>query len=167
MRSAYPFHLEEFPYRMECGTLNIVGIAGLLAGQKWIEKEGLENLHNKEMKLWEKLRNGLQEIDKVNMYCADSKENHNAVLSFNIKGWDAGNVGTMLDVDHNIACRTGLQCAPLVHVQLGTDKIHGTVRLSIGAFNTEEHIDIAIAAVKQIAALERKTVNNKENAERI
>ena len=167
VRSAYPFHLEEFPYRMECGTLNIVGIAGLLAGQKWIEKEGLENLHNKEMKLWNKLRNGLQEIDKVNMYCADSKENHNAVLSFNIEGWDAGNVGTMLDVDHNIACRTGLQCAPLVHVQLGTDKIHGTVRLSIGAFNTEEHIDIAIAAVKQIAAFERKTVNNKENAERI
>ena len=101
------------------------------------------------------------------MYCADSIENHNAVLSFNIEGWDAGNVGTMLDVDHNIACRTGLQCAPLVHVQLGTDKIHGTVRLSIGAFNTEEHIDKAIEAVKQIAAFERKTVNNKEKAERI
>ncbi len=134
VRSAYPFHLEEFPYRMECGTLNIVGIAGLLAGQKWIEKEGMENLHNKEMKLWDKLRKGLGEIDKVTMYCADSTENHNAVLSFNVEGWDAGNVGTMLDVDYNIACRTGLQCAPLVHVQLGTDKIHGTVRLSIGAF---------------------------------
>ena len=73
----------------------------------------------------------------------------------------------MLDVDHNIACRTGLQCAPLVHVQLGTDKIHGTVRLSIGAFNTEEHIDKAIEAVKTIAAFERKTSNNKDKAERL
>lgn len=155
VRSAYPFHLEEFPYRMECGTLNIIGVAGLLAGQKWIAKQGMENLHNKEMKLWQKLRNGLQEIEGVKLYCADSIENHNAVLSFNVGQWDAGNVGTMLDVDHNIACRTGLQCAPLVHVQLGTDKIHGTVRLSIGAFNTEEHIDAAIEAVKSIAAFNR------------
>ncbi len=160
VRSAYPFHLEEFPYRMECGTLNIVGIAGLLAGQRWIEKEGMENLHKKEMKLWDKLRKGIQEIDKVTTYCSESSENHNAVLSFNIEGWDAGNVGTMLDVDHNIACRTGLQCAPLVHVQLGTDKIHGTVRLSIGPFNTEEHIDKTIEAVKQIASFEVKTASN-------
>ena len=167
VRSAYPFHLEEFPYRMECGTLNIVGIAGLLAGQKWIEKEGMENLHNKEMKLWDKLRKGLAEIDKVTMYCADSTENHNAVLSFNVEGWDAGNVGTMLDVDYNIACRTGLQCAPLVHVQLGTNKIHGTVRLSIGAFNTEEHIEKAIEAVKNISSFERKTANNKNTVKNI
>ena len=167
VRSAYPFHLEEFPYRMECGTLNIVGIAGLLAGQRWIEKEGLENLHNKELKLWDKLRKGLQEIDKVTTYCAESTENHNAVLSFNVEGWDAGNVGTMLDVDHNIACRTGLQCAPLVHAQLGTDKIHGTVRLSIGAFNTEEHIDAAIEAVKSISSFERKNINKKDKVERV
>jgi len=167
VRSAYPFHLEEFPYRMECGTLNIVGIAGLLAGQRWIEKEGLENLHNKELKLWDKLRKGLQEIDKVTTYCADSTENHNAVLSFNVEGWDAGNVGTMLDVDYNIACRTGLQCAPLVHAHLGTDKIHGTVRLSIGAFNTEEHIDAAIEAVKNISSFERKNINKKNKVERV
>lgn len=165
VRSAYPFHLEEFPYRMECGTLNIVGIAGLLAGQRWIEKEGLENLHDKELKLWDKLRKGLQEIDKVTMYCADSTENHNAVLSFNVEGWDAGNVGTMLDVDYNIACRTGLQCAPLVHSQLGTDKIHGTVRLSIGAFNTEEHIEAAIEAVKNISSFERRSIKTKDKVE--
>ena len=73
----------------------------------------------------------------------------------------------MLDVDHNIACRTGLQCAPLVHKQIGTDKIHGTVRLSIGAFNTEEHIDTAIEAVKSIASFDRKTVNIKDKIERV
>jgi len=76
-------------------------------------------------------------------------------LSFNIQGWEAGDVGTMLDVDYNIACRTGLHCAPLVHEQLGTDKIHGTVRLSLGAFNTEEHIDKVIEAVKEIVAIKR------------
>lgn len=155
VRSADRFHLEEFPYRMECGTLNIVGVAGLHAGQKWIEKQGIENIHSKEMQLWEKLKNGLENIDRVKTYCADSTENHNAVLSFNIEGWEAGDVGTMLDVDYNIACRTGLQCAPLVHVQLGTDKIHGTIRLSLGPFNTEDHIETAIQAVEDIVSIKR------------
>jgi len=161
VRSAYPFHLEEFPYRMECGTLNVLGIAGLLAGQRWLQKEGLENLHRKEMNLWKLLTDGLRDIEGVTMYCADNEENHNAVLSFNIEGWEAGNVGTMLDVDYNIACRTGLQCAPLVHTQLGTDKIHGTVRLSIGPFNTEEHIYTAIEAVKNIASQKGKIDREK------
>ena len=155
VRSAYPYHLEEFPYRMECGTLNIVGVAGLHAGQKWLRKEGVEAIHEREMKLWDRLRQALQKIDGVIMYCADSIENHNAVLSFNIQGWEAGDVGTMLDVDHNIACRTGLQCAPKVHEQLGTDKIHGTVRFSLGPFNVEEHIDAAIAAVQDIASIKK------------
>lgn len=153
VRSAQLTHLEEFPYRLECGTLNLVGVAGLNAGVKWILKNGMENLHNKEMMLWEKLRNGLQDIENIKIYCADNIENHNAIISFNIEGFDASDVGTILDVDYNIACRTGLQCAPKVHVGLGTDKIHGTVRLSIGPFNTEEHIDKAIEAVKEIAAV--------------
>ena len=156
VRSAYPFHLEEFPYRMECGTLNLQGVAGLNAGQKWIKEQGMEKIHNNEMRLWKKLRDGLSEIEGVTLYCADSEENHNSVLSFNLEGWESGDVGTMLDVDYNIACRTGLQCAPLVHVQLGTDKLHGTVRYSIGPFNTDEHIDTAITAVEEIAEIRRK-----------
>jgi len=155
VRSAHPFHLEEFPYRLECGTLNIVGVAGLLAGQMWLQKEGINKIHAQEMKLWDKLRKGLENIDKIITYCAGGTENHNAVLSFNVEGWEAGDVGTMLDVDHSIACRTGLQCAPLVHVQIGTDKIHGTVRFSLGPFNTEEHIDKAIEAVEEIASIKR------------
>ncbi|NIO02168.1 MAG: aminotransferase class V-fold PLP-dependent enzyme [Candidatus Latescibacteria bacterium] len=154
VRSAYPFHLEEFPYRLECGTLNIIGVAGLNAGLKWIEKEGMENIHSREMRLWDRLRKELQKIDGVTTYCADSTEHHIAVLSFNIEGWDAGNIGTMMDVDYNIACRTGLQCAPLVHEQLGTGK--GTVRLSVGPFNTEKHIDRAIEAVKDIASRKKR-----------
>ncbi len=155
VRSAQRTHLEEFPYRLECGTLNIVGVAGLCAGQKWIQKEGVDNIHEREIKLWDRLRKGLQEIDGVITHCADSIENQNAVLSFNIEGWEARDVGTMLDVDYNIACRTGLQCAPLVHEQLGTDKIHGTVRFSLGPFNTEEHIENAIGAVKEIAMIKK------------
>ncbi len=155
VRSAHPFHLEEFPYRMECGTLNIVGVAGLRAGLEWLLQQGVENVFAEEMRLHKKLRDGLAAIDGVTLYCAESTEDHLAVLSFNVEGWEAGDVGTMLDVDYNMACRTGLQCAPLVHVQLGTDKIHGTVRLSIGPFNSEEHVDLAIAAVGEIAAIKR------------
>ena len=73
-------------------------------------------------------------------------------MMFNVDGFEAGNTGTMLDVDHDIACRTGLHCAPIVHEQLGTDRIHGGVRFGIGPFNTEAHIDKAIAAVMEIAA---------------
>ena len=155
VRSAQKTHLEEFPYRLECGTLNLLGVAGLNAGVKWILSNGIENVHNKEMVLWNKLRNGIQNIENVITYCADGNENHNPVLCFNVKGFEAGDVGTILDVDYNIACRTGLQCAPNVHTVLGTDKIHGTVRLSIGPFNTEEQIDIAVNAVKEIAELRK------------
>lgn len=156
VRSAQRFHLDEFPYRMECGTLNILGIAGLHAGQKWIKENGIENLHKQEITLWNKLRKEIQKIENVITYCADSTDNHIAVLSFNIKGVEAAEVGTMLDVDHNIACRTGLQCAPLVHESLGTDKIHGTVRFGIGPFNTDAHIDKAVEAVKEVASIFKK-----------
>jgi selenocysteine lyase/cysteine desulfurase len=105
------------------------------------------------MQLWDKLRKGIQSIANVTTYCAESIENHNPVLSFNIKGFDSSDVGMMLDVDYNIACRTGLHCAPLVHEGLGTDKIHGSVRLSLGAFNTEQQVETAIEAVAEIAAI--------------
>ena len=151
VRSAVRTHLEEFPYRLECGTLNLLGVAGLHAGVKWVLEHGIVEIHRKEMLLWDRLRKGLQDLDRVIIYCATSMENQNPVLSINVKGFDSGDVGTILDVDYDIACRTGLQCAPLVHVGLGTDKIHGTVRLSVGPFNTEADIDAAIAAVREIA----------------
>lgn len=156
VRSAQKTHLDEFPYRMECGTQNLLGIAGMNAGHKWLMSQGIENIHHREMKLWDKLRKALQSIDGVVTYCADNTENRISVLSFNIIGMEAGDVGTMLDVDYNIACRTGLQCAPRVHEQIGTDKIHGTVRFGIGPFNTEEHIDAAINAVKEISKFRKK-----------
>lgn len=153
VRSAVKTHLKEFPYRMECGTLNLVGVAGLYRGTKWVMEQGIENLHKKEMALWEKLRKGIQEIENVTTYCARNDKDRNPVLSTNVKDFDSGDVGTLLDVDYNIAVRTGLQCAPLVHVGIGTDKIHGTVRFSVGPFNTEEDIEAAIEAMKEIAVI--------------
>jgi cysteine desulfurase family protein len=157
VRSAQKTHLEEFPYRLECGTLNILGVAGLNAGIRWVLGEGMHNLHNREIELWNRLRKGLQQINHVTAYCAEGPADKNAVLSFNVAGFNSGDVGTILDVDYNIASRTGLQCAPLVHELLGTDKLHGTVRLSIGPFNTEDHIDKAIEAITGIASMRVNT----------
>jgi selenocysteine lyase/cysteine desulfurase len=59
VRSAHPFHLDEYPYRLETGTLNLVGVAGLHAGVRWITEQGIENLHRKEMSLWARLKEGI------------------------------------------------------------------------------------------------------------
>jgi cysteine desulfurase family protein len=151
VRSADPYHLEEYPWRMEFGTPNMVGVAALWAGQDWLDEHGLEKNFAHEMSLGKKLVDGLRQIEGVRLYCCDSLENHLPTVTMNIVDMEAGDVGTMLDVEHNIATRTGLHCAPLVHQQLGTMAIHGGVRFSIGAFNTEEHIRRAIEAVAAIA----------------
>lgn len=161
VRSAVRTHLFEYPYRLEYGTLNTLGVAGLNAGVKWIKKKGLNNIHEKEMKLAAMLRDGLKDIEGVILYCQDDLRDHIGILLFNIDGLEALNTGTILDVDHNIACRTGLHCAPLVHEQLGTDKIHGAVRFGIGPFNTEEHINTAIKAVKEVAESHKKRKGNR------
>ncbi|UCF77873.1 MAG: aminotransferase class V-fold PLP-dependent enzyme [Candidatus Eiseniibacteriota bacterium] len=158
VRSAVRTHLTEYPYRLEYGTLNTLGVAGLHAGLKWIKKRGMESIHEQEMRLTAMLRDGLRDIDGVTLYCQDDLTNHISVLLFNVDGLEALDTGTMLDVDHNIACRTGLHCAPLVHEQLGTDKIHGAVRCGIGPFNTEEHIRATVAAVGEIAGSARRRV---------
>lgn len=156
VRSAVRTHLNEYPYRLEYGTLNTLGIAGLLAGCQWVERHGLEYIQQHEMKLTTKLRDGLQKIDGATLYCQDDLRNHISILLFNIDGMEAMNTGILLDVDYRIACRTGLHCAPLVHDQLGTTEIHGAVRIGIGPFNTEEHIDAAIEGVADIAEMQKK-----------
>ena len=156
VRSAVRPHLDEYPYRLEYGTPNVMGIAGLKAGVTWLLGKGLDAIHHEEMRLARILLDGLRAIPRVKLYCLDSLENHIAVLAFNVEGMDAADVGTMLDVDYGIACRTGLHCAPRVHEQIGTDKIHGAVRFGIGPFNTEEHIRTAVEAVGKVAALRTK-----------
>jgi cysteine desulfurase family protein len=158
VKSAQRMHLDEYPYRMEYGTPNLPGIAGLNAGVKWVQAHGLEAIHRHEMALWTRLRDGLRGIDGVTLYCADDVPNRQriSVLSFNVDGLEAMDTGTMLDVDYNIACRTGLHCTPLVHEHLGTDRLHGAVRFGIGPFNTEAHIDAAILGVTEIAGMQKR-----------
>jgi cysteine desulfurase/selenocysteine lyase len=156
VRSAVKTHLDEYPYRLEYGTLNTLGVAGLHAGVKWILKKGLKNIHEHEMKLTHLLRDGLKNMEGVTLYCQDDLRNHISIFLFNVEGLEALNTGTMLDVDYNIACRTGLHCAPLVHKQLDTDKIHGAVRFGVGPFNTEDDIRTAVEAVKEIAQIRKQ-----------
>ena len=151
VKSAVKCHPEEYPYRLEYGTLNIVGIAGLYAGVKWLMHQGIEKIHRHEMKLTKAFRDGLHEMDAVITYCQDDLKNHIGVISFNVQGFEAVNTGTLLDGEYHIACRTGLHCAPLVHEQLGTDRLGGTVRVSFGPFNTEGHVGKAVDAVREIA----------------
>ena len=156
VRSAIRTHLEEYPYRLEYGTANLSGISGLKAGVDWIEKRGMHNIHELESRLLIMLRDGLKSIPGVILYCQEDLNDHIGVLAFNIDGLEAADTGTMLDVDYNIASRTGLHCAPLVHEQLGTDKIHGSVRFGIGPFNAEDDIRAAIKAVREIAESRKK-----------
>jgi cysteine desulfurase family protein len=160
VRSAYPYHLEEYPWRLECGTPNVLGIAGLNAGQKWIANKGLDNIRKHEMQLARKLLDGLREIEGATVYCPKKIDDRIPVISFNLNGFESADVGVQLDVTHGIITRTGLHCAPKVHETLGTDKF-GTIRISIGPFNTEPQIEETLAAVKDIAksGLERMNKN--------
>jgi cysteine desulfurase family protein len=156
VRSADRMHLDEYPYRLEYGTVNVLGIAGIHAGLQWIQERGIDHIHHHEMRLTRMLRDGLRELDGVSLYCQDDLSDHIGVISFNIDGMEALDTGTLLDGEYNIACRTGLHCAPLVHEQLGTARIGGSVRIGIGPFNTEDHIRTAIEAVAEIIDFRRR-----------
>ncbi len=153
VRSTVRDHLEEYPYRLEYGTVNLLGIAGLNAGVRWVLEQGIENIHAGEMRLAAMLRDGLAGIDGVTTYCQDELSDHIAVLLFNIDGFEAAATTPLFDVDHGIACRTGMLCAPLIHDHLGTTERRGAIRFSLGPFNTEQHVAAAIAAVEDIATM--------------
>ena len=151
VRSASRYHLTEFPYRLEAGTLNLMGIAGLSAGLAWLEEQGIGNIHRREIELLTLLQDGLGAIKGVRIQGTQKLENRVATMSMTVDNYDAEDVGTILDGDFGIVTRTGLHCAPLLHEHQGTAP-RGTVRLSLGPFNTKEHIDTTIRAVAEIAA---------------
>jgi cysteine desulfurase family protein len=124
-------HTPSYPHRLEAGSINIMGVIGLGAALRRLEREGLHNAFHAEMKLIRRLRDGLADINRVRLYAADRLDNHLPLLPFNIHGLDPDTVGDVLDGDFNIACRVGLHCAPLVHESLGTNP-RGTVRFSLG-----------------------------------
>jgi cysteine desulfurase family protein len=151
VQSAYPYHLDEYPYRLEAGTLNLAGIAGLSAGLDWIEQRGLENIYEHEITLLGMLQEGLSEIDEVTIWGTTRLDRRVATMSVTVENYDASDVGAFLDVDYDILTRTGLHCAPLIHEHHGTAP-RGTVRFSLGPFNTEEHVEAVVRAVAEIAS---------------
>jgi len=162
VRSVDPYHLEEYPWRLEFGTPNMVGVAALWAGQDWLDENGVEKVYAHEMKLCAQLVEGLRKIDGARLYCCDRLDNHLSTVLMKVEGADPADVGTMLDVDYDIAVRTGLHCAPLVHKQLGTVENHGGVRFSVGAFNTHAEVAAAIHAVSEVTHWARERIRKPE-----
>lgn len=148
--SASLIHTEIFPHRLEAGTLNLPGIIGLSAGMKQVQKEGITQIHQRETALLERLHQGLTAMDNVVIYSPAPAENRVPVLLCNVMNLPASDVGAILDGDFDIAVRTGLHCAPLVHAELGTGRL-GAVRFSPGFFNTKTHIDRALEAMALIS----------------
>ena len=128
---------ETLPDKYESGTLNSVGIAGLGAGLKFIFDEGLDKIIAHEKFLTDKLIAGLRVIPGVTLYLPKDLSPIAPVVSFNIKGYQPGEVGTILDQAFDTKVRAGLQCAPAAHKTLGTFP-SGTVRLSPGYLNVTE-----------------------------
>jgi cysteine desulfurase/selenocysteine lyase len=154
VRSAHPYHLDEYPFRLEVGTPNVLGILGLHEAQRYIADRGIETIYRHEMELFSVLQSGVQEIDGVTLHGTRRLTDRLPVLSLTVDGWDPADVGVLLDGDHGVACRTGLQCAPLIHDQMGTSP-RGTVRLSVGPMNSSGDVEAAIRGVREIAAAGR------------
>lgn len=138
------------PDKYESGTLNIVGIAGLGAGVNFILREGIESIRKREIKLTQKLIDGLSSIDGVILYGGVEAKKQLGIVSFNIEGYSPSEVGYYLDDKFDIMCRVGLHCAPCAHKTIGTFP-EGTVRLSLGLLTTEDDINKAIDAINIIA----------------
>lgn len=157
VKSALREQPEDYPWHLEFGTLNTMGIAGLLAAQRWIaQRGGVAAIFEHEMRHARRLEEGLRSIENVTLYCADMRRDHLPVLVFNIDGMNAEQAGSLLDVEHEVITRTGLHCAPRVHEGIGTAEIDGAVRFAPGIFTTDAEVERAIEAVADIAAYAAK-----------
>ena len=137
---------EFLPDKYESGTPNAVGLAGLGAGLDWIVARGVKSIRQHEMTLGRKLMDGLREISGVTVYGSPDASLRTAVVAFNIAGLPPSEVGQRLDEDYGILCRVGLHCAPAAHRTIGTFPA-GTLRLSLGVFNTEKDIEATLTAI--------------------
>jgi cysteine desulfurase / selenocysteine lyase len=143
----HPHHL---PERLEAGTPNVPAIASLKYGLDFIEKEGMDAIHEKEMRLLNRLYSELNDDERFEFYSKPECGRHVAVAALNIKGVPAEEAAAILDQSFGIAIRAGLHCAAVLHHQLGTTT-GGCLRISPGYFNSEDDIDRTAKALKQIA----------------
>lgn len=141
-----------YPTRLEAGTLNSHGIAGLSAALDYIAGIGVEVIQKKEHALMQRFYNGVSPIEGVTVY-GDFSAERTAVVALNIRDYDSGAVSDALYEEYGIATRPGAHCAPRMHQALGTTD-RGAVRFSFSWFNTEQEVDNAISAVVNIAHME-------------
>lgn len=140
---------QEMPVRLEAGTLNGHGLAGLAAALRFIREVGVDSIHAKEMLLLRRFYEAVRDIDGVRIY-GDFSGERTAILTLNIRELDSGTVSDWLSEDYGIATRPGAHCTPRLHRALGTSDT-GAVRFSFGYYNTEAEADAAAAAVRELA----------------
>jgi cysteine desulfurase family protein len=138
------------PDALESGTLNGAGIAGLGAGVRYLLNEGIDKIRVIEQSLCRKLWNGLQEIPGVKLYGSERVERKSPIVAFNIGELDSIETGYILEEKAGVIARAGLHCAAHAHRMFGTLE-HGVVRFSPSHFTSEEDVELALQAVKDLA----------------
>ena len=147
--SAYEYQPDYYPNHLETGTSNVSGIAGLREAIKFLNKEGIENIHNKEKELTKYALEKLETVKDIEIYGPKDCEKMLSVISFNIKDKRPEDVGSILDQKYDIMLRAGLHCAPTAHSVIGT-KERGTLRIGLGYFNEKEDIDKLVEALNNL-----------------
>ncbi len=138
------------PDSLEAGTPNTVGAAGLKAALDFLLHTGIDQVRDKELALTQRLWEGLDTIKRVKMYGPAVRKDAVAVVSFVVNGQDPAVTALTLEEKGGIACRTGLHCAPHAHKTIGSHPT-GTIRFSLGIFNTPEEVDAAIKVVEMVS----------------
>ena len=143
-------HPTQMPTCLEAGTLNSHGIAGLSAALDFIAEVGVDAIHDRETALMRRFYEGVKEVPGITVY-GDFSRQRMAIVTLNIGDYESGAVSDALSEEYGIATRPGAHCAPRMHQALGTEQ-QGAVRFSFSWFNTEQEIDAAIQAVRELAA---------------
>ena len=140
---------QAYPARLEAGTLNSHGIAGLCAAINYINTITIPVIAKKEQELLWHFYKGICNIPEIHIYGDFDTKERAAILSLNIEGYDSGTVSDLLSQEYDIATRPGAHCAPRMHQALGTTET-GAVRFSFSSFNTMEEVETAIQALKEL-----------------
>ncbi|MBR2698751.1 MAG: aminotransferase class V-fold PLP-dependent enzyme [Clostridia bacterium] len=140
----------EYPTRLEAGTLNGHGIAGLSAAVDFIRRTGIDAIRAHEIKLARRFCEAVSAIPGVVTYGDFTTWERCPVVALNIGNADSALVCDALSCDYGIATRAGAHCAPLMHRAMGTEQ-QGAVRFSFGYYNTDADVDAAVQAVSEIA----------------
>ena len=136
------------PDRLEAGTLNMPGIAGLLAGVRYVRRGGMDKILDHEKRLTRLALQGLRDLPGLRIYASPDLRDQTGVLSFTAEGIDVEDIGSAL-AERGIAVRAGIQCAPYAHRTAGTLDT-GTVRISFSDFNTPEEAARLIRAMRGV-----------------